>query len=74
MKLDVIKTEKDFSEALERLEKIFDAKRDTPDGDELELLSLLIDQYEKIHFPIDAPDRLEASKFRMEQLSMRNDF
>ena len=57
--------------ALERLEKVFDAKSGTPKGDELEILALLIDQYEKEHFPIDAPDPIEAVKFRMEQLGMK---
>lgn len=71
MKLKIIKTKKEYSEALERLEKIFDAKQGTSQGDELEILALLIDQYEKEHFPIDAPDPIEAVKFRMEQLGMK---
>jgi len=71
MKLKVIKTKKDYNEALDRLEKIFDAKPGTAKGDELDLLSLLIDQYEKEHFPIEAPDPIEAIKFRMEQLGMK---
>ncbi|GHT00274.1 transcriptional regulator [Bacteroidia bacterium] len=54
--------------ALERLEVIFDSKQDTPQGDELEVLGILIDQYEKEHFPIELPDPIEAIKFRMEQL------
>jgi HTH-type transcriptional regulator / antitoxin HigA len=64
----VIKTSKEFDQALKRLEQIFDAKQGTVEGDELELLSLLIDNYEKEHFPIDLPDPIEAIKFRMEQL------
>jgi HTH-type transcriptional regulator/antitoxin HigA len=71
MKLKIIKTKKDYNEALERLEKVFDAKLGTPAGDELGILALLIDQYEKEHFPIDAPDPIEAVKFRMEQLGMK---
>ena len=71
MKLKIIKTKKDYKEALERLEKVFDAKIGTTKGDELEILSLLIDQYEKEHFPIDAPDPIEAVKYRMEQLGMK---
>jgi HTH-type transcriptional regulator/antitoxin HigA len=71
MKLKIIKNKKDYNEALERLEKVFDAKRGTPLGEELEILALLIDQYEKEHFPIDAPDPIEAVKFRMEQLGMK---
>lgn len=55
-------------EALDRLEEIFDAKRGSPEGDELEVLGMLIDVYEKQHFPVDLPDPIEAIKFRMEQL------
>ncbi len=67
----VIKTEKDYQKALGRLEVIFDAKRNSKLGDELELLSLLIDNYEKDKFPIDLPDPIEAIKFRMEQLGYK---
>ena len=59
-------TEKDYQEALERLELIFDAKRGTPEGNELEILSILIDKYENENFPIGMPDPIEAIKFRME--------
>ena len=68
MILKLIKTKKDYQQALERLEVIFDAKKGTPAGDELEILGMLIDQYENEHFPIDLPDPIEAIKFRMEQL------
>ena len=68
MKIKPIKTEQDYNEALERLEVIFDAKPGTTEGDELEILGILIDRYEQQHFPIDLPDPIEAIKFRMEQL------
>jgi HTH-type transcriptional regulator/antitoxin HigA len=68
MNINLIKTENDYNQALERLEIIFDAKKGTNEGDELELLGILIDQYEKDHFPIDLPDPIEAIKFRMEQM------
>ena len=68
MKLKPIKTKKDYQRALERLELIFDAKKGSEEGDELEILGILIDQYESEHFPIDLPDPIEAIKFRMEQL------
>jgi len=71
MEHKVIKTEVDYILAMERLEVIFDAKINTPEGDELELLSLLIDNYEKIHYPITLPDPIEAIKFRMEQLGIK---
>ncbi|QNR24882.1 helix-turn-helix domain-containing protein [Croceimicrobium hydrocarbonivorans] len=71
MKLKVIRTEEDYQEALARLEKIFDSKPSSKNGDELEILSILIDQYEKEHFPIDLPDPIEAIKFRMDQMGLK---
>lgn len=68
MTFKAIKTEKDYNDAIERLEVLFDAKKGTPEGDELEVLGILIDQYEKENFPIGLPDPVEAIKFRMEQL------
>ncbi|MBT8268312.1 MAG: transcriptional regulator [Flavobacteriaceae bacterium] len=71
MGIKPIKTEQDYQEALERLEVIFDAKPGSEEGDELEILSILIDKYENDNFPIDLPDPIEAIKFRMKQLNMR---
>jgi HTH-type transcriptional regulator/antitoxin HigA len=68
MNIKPIKTKKDYANALKRLEGIFDAKPGTPQGDELEVLGILIHNYENEHFPIDLPDPIEAIKFRMEQL------
>lgn len=68
MTVKPIKTKKDYSQAMERLEVRFDAKKGTPAGDELEVLSILIEKYEDEHFPIGLPDPIEAIKFRMEQL------
>ena len=68
MNINLIKTENDYNQALERLELIFDAKKGTQEGDELELLGILIDQYENENFLIDLPDPIEAIKFRMEQM------
>lgn len=68
MTLRPIKTKKDYQNALLRLERIFDAKPGSSEGDELEILGILIDTYEKIHYPIEFPDPIEAIKFRMEQL------
>lgn len=67
MEIKLIKTEQDYQLALKRLEVIFDAKRGSKEGDELELLSLLIEKFEDEHYPIDAPDPIEAIKYRMEQ-------
>jgi len=69
MTVKLIKTKEDYNEAMERLELIFDAKKGSAEGDELELLSILIDNYEKIHYPIGLPDPIEAIKFRMEQMN-----
>jgi HTH-type transcriptional regulator/antitoxin HigA len=68
MTIKPIKTKKDYKQALERLEKIFDAKKGSPEGDELEILGILLDNYENEQFPIGFPDPIEAIKFRMEQL------
>lgn len=72
MNIKPIKIEADYENALKRLEIIFDAEPNTAEGDELEVLGVLIDNYEKIHFPIDLPDPIEAIKFRMEQLNYNN--
>lgn len=71
MKIAPIRDEKDYQKALDRLENIFDAKRGTEEGDELEILSILIDRYENENFPIGMPDPIEAIKFRMEQMGMK---
>ncbi|MCM4161861.1 transcriptional regulator [Antarcticibacterium flavum] len=71
MNLKPIKSDKDYRNALERLEVIFDAPIDTQEGDEAEILSLLIENYENEHYPIEAPDPIEAIKIRMEELNMR---
>ncbi len=61
-----IKTEEQYQEALNRLEAIFDAKRGTEEGDELELLSVLIEKYENEKYPID------SIKFRVEQSKQKD--
>jgi HTH-type transcriptional regulator/antitoxin HigA len=71
MKIAPIRNENDYQKALGRLETIFDAKKGTDQGDELEILSILIDRYEIENFPIGMPDPIEAIKFRMEQLGMK---
>ena len=70
MKIKVIKTEEEYEQALNRLDGIFDAPVDTKEGDEAELLMILIEKYEDDHYPIDPPDPIEAIKFRMEQMNM----
>lgn len=68
MDIKPIRTDKDYKRALKRLEIIFDSKPGSYEGDELEILGILIDQYENEHFPIELPDPIEAIKFRMEQM------
>lgn len=71
MELKPIKSEKDYRNGLERLEVIFNAPIDTKEGDEAEILSLLLENYENEHYPIESPDPIEAIKIRMEELNMR---
>jgi len=71
MNIKPIKTEVDYREALKRLEEIFDAKLGTPESDELEILGLLIDDYENKYYPIEAPDPIEAIKIRMEEMHLK---
>lgn len=71
MNVKLIKTETDYQNALSRLEVIFDAKSGTPESDEADILGLLIDEYEKKHYPITAPDPIEAIKIRMEEMQLK---
>jgi HTH-type transcriptional regulator / antitoxin HigA len=70
MKIKAIKTDEDYIRALNRLEKIFHAPENTDEGDEAEVLSILVEKFEDEHYPIELPDPIEAIKFRMEQLNM----
>src|SRR5713226_1779269 len=72
MNIKPIKTRKDYENALKFIEENFDAKPNTSEGERVIILSILIEKYEEEHFPIDAPDPLEAIKFRMEQLGLTN--
>ena len=70
MQIQPIHTEDDYQKALDRIEEIFDAKPGSVEGDELEILGILVDEYEKKHFPIESPKPVEAIKFRMDQLGL----
>jgi len=63
-----IHSEIDYKAALQRLEEIFDARPGTVEGDELEILGMLVDEYERKTTPIEAPDPIEAIVFRMDQM------
>lgn len=67
MNIRPIRNDKDLRQAFRRLEVIFQAKPKTPEFDELEILSTLIEVYENKHYPIGPADPVEAIKFRMEQ-------
>lgn len=69
--IKIIKTEKEYDKALFRMEDIFDSKPNSKDGREAELLALLIEEYEKEHYPISPPDPIEAIKIRMEELELK---
>lgn len=71
MKIRPIKTLQDYELTLKRLDKIFDSLPGTKEGDELEILALVIEDYEDKNYPIDPPDPIEAIKFRMEQMGMK---
>jgi HTH-type transcriptional regulator/antitoxin HigA len=71
MNIKPIKSKSDYLEALNRLDVIFDAKIGSPESDEAEVLGLMIDEYEKKHYPIDAPDPIEAIKIRMEEMQLK---
>lgn len=61
-----IKTKKDYQSALKEIEKLFDAKPNSPEGDRLDILITLTEVYEEIHYPIDFPDAISALKYWME--------
>lgn len=71
MNVKPIKSEADYRNALARLDMIFDAPIDSKDGDEAEILVVLIEDYEDEHYHIEAPDPIEAIKIRMEELNMK---
>ena len=71
MQIQPIHTEDDYQKALDRIEEIFDATPGTKEGDELEILGILVDEYERKHFSIEAPKPVEAIRFRMDQLGMQ---
>jgi HTH-type transcriptional regulator/antitoxin HigA len=62
-----IKTQRDYQRALKQIDKLMDAKANTPEGDRLDLLATLVSAWEERHFPIDPPDAVEAILFAMEQ-------
>ena len=70
MDIKPIKSEASYESALSEISHLMDAGADTTEGDRLEILAILVEAYETEHFPIEAPDPIEAIKFRMEQMGM----
>ena len=70
MTIKPIKTKVDYNNALKDISKLMNAKPKSPQADELEILTVLVEDYERKHFPIDPPDPIEAIKFRMEQMDL----
>jgi len=71
MNIKPIKTEQDYTNTLNKIESLMDAKPDTVQMDELEVLTTLVEAYEEQHYQIEAPDPIEAIKFRMEQEGLK---
>jgi len=71
MTIKPIKTERDYQKALKEIERLWDAKPNTPKGDRLEVLVTLVEAYEQKHYKVEPPDPVEAIKFRMEQLGLK---
>ena len=71
MKIKPIKNESDYESALERVMALMDAKADTPEGDELDILGILVEAYEAKHFAIGNPNPIEVIRFFMEQYGLK---
>jgi len=71
MNIKPIKSEEDYIATLNQTESLMDAKPNTPEMDELEVLTTLVEAYEAQYYVIDAPDPIEAIKFRMEQEGLK---
>jgi len=71
MTIKPIKSNSDYQKSLKRLEVIFDAPIGSTESDEADILGLLIDEYEKVNYPIGAPDPIEAIKIRMEEMQLK---
>ncbi len=71
MEAKLIKTETDYNTALARIDELFDITPESKEFDEVELLIALVELYEQQHYKMEAPDPIEAIKFRMEQMGMK---
>jgi HTH-type transcriptional regulator/antitoxin HigA len=76
MKTKILKTDQEYKDACKRIYSLMHSsdspvEPDSPEGEEIELLSLLVEKYEQDRFPMEAPDPIDAIKFRMEQMNLR---
>ncbi len=71
MHIKPIKTEIDYQAALSQAESLWTAEKNTPEGDILEVLTVLIEDYENQHYEILSPNPIDAIKFRMEQQGLK---
>jgi len=71
MNYKIIKSEEEYQKNLARFAEVFDAPEGSLESNEADILALLIEKYESVVYPIEAPDPIEAIKFRMEQLDMQ---
>ena len=67
MNIRPIKTESDYSAALAEVESLMLAEPGTPEGEKLDVLTTLLEAYERNHYPMDFPDPVDAIKFEMER-------
>ena len=70
MNIHPIKSENDYEEALVEVEKLWGSEEGTEAGDKLDILLVLVEDYEDKHYAIDPPDPIEAIKFKMEQMNL----
>ena len=70
MEISIIKNEEQYKAYLDRMNEIFHAKEGAPESEELDLLALVLEKYEEEHYPIEAPDPIEAIHFMMEQMGL----
>ena len=71
MDIKPIKNENDYNSTLSLIEKLWDSKINTPEGDILEVLTILVSDYETKHYEILPPNPIDAILFRMEQIGMK---
>lgn len=71
MDIHPIKTEKDYDRSLQEIERLWGSPVESSDGEKLDILLILVEDYEAKHYPIAPPDPIEAIKFRMEQSGIK---